>query len=236
MRTFLFMCIFCAATISLAQSSQPFDYLKKITVQPFDDGSLYYNSGELVNSKRGDLPSDHPFYAEECEGESSSIVAFVTFSASQELAICYGFCPGPSFYIYDNKNPDLYLGHINAQTLYIPGNGFIYASGGEGSFDAKRKYQILENEIVEIKQPFYYVGLKSTTLKPITIYQTKELKKKIAGLPVEYPIEVMLAERDFTSTDDLYLVKTSFGLVGWARLKAGQYTEIDVKGLIYRGD
>jgi hypothetical protein len=148
--------------------------------------------------------------------------------------IFFNTCPGGwGFYIYEegNKKP---IGELFALNLVIPGNGMLYTSGHMGNFDVRRKYEFSNNTIVEVEQPYYYVGLKSRTLNAINIYQTKDCKKIIATLPKDYEIEILLTENPFMP--EIYLVRTSFGLTGWAKLKAGQYESIDVEGLFYNND
>jgi len=87
---------------------------------------------------------------------------------------------------------------------------------------------------VEVQQPYYYVGLKSRTLNTVNIYQTKDCKVLIATLPKDYEIEILLTEDPFEPS--MYLVRTSFGLTGWAKLRAGMYESIDVEGLFYNND
>ncbi|MFI2741474.1 hypothetical protein ACG2LH_01930 [Zhouia sp. PK063] len=120
--------------------------------------------------------------------------------------------------------------------MFITGSGAIYCSGGEGTFDARKKFKIINEKLVEIGQPFYYVGLNTKTLRPIKIYETVDLENELASLPIDYPVEILLSTRAFNSTKGLYLVKTKFGLIGWAELTAGQYTDVDIKDLKYIGD
>lgn len=223
-----------------AQTSEPFSYLDKIEIVNFKGTFLHLISGEatIINKKRNDLDKDDIFYAEECEGEYMTLAAIckIDNNSEQKYAIAYSVCPNPEFVIYDSNNPKKVIETINADHLYINGSGNIYSSGGEGTFDARKKYVLKNGKINYVEQPFYYVGLKSKTLNPITIYQTKNLEMEIASLPANYDIEVILSDKVFNETEGLYLVKTAFGLIGWAKLKAGQYKSIDVNGLIYKGD
>ena len=85
--------------------------------------------------------------------------------------------------------------------MYVTGNGNLYISGHVNSnFDLKRKLTFTEQNITEVEQPHYYVGLKTKTLAAITLYKTKEMKEVVATLPKDYKIEVLLAE---TSLQDL---------------------------------
>jgi hypothetical protein len=239
LKTTLIGLILTVTQIVVAQTSEPFSYLDKIEIEMYKGTFLHLNSSEatIVNKKRSNLSKDDIFYAEECEGESMTLVAICKVDNSeQKYAIVYSTCPNPEFIIYDSSNPNKIIGTINSDHLYINGSGSLYSSGGEGTFDTRKKYTLNNDKLEHVQQPFYYVGLKSKTLNPVSIYQSKNLETKIASLPANYEIEVVFSEKAFNETEALYLVKTAFGLTGWAMLKAGQYKAIDVEGLIYKGD
>lgn len=105
-------------------------------------------------------------------------------------------------------------------------------------YNRRRKFQLQNDTILEIKQPYNYVGLKGKTEKSITLYKDKTGPDIVAQLPKAYEIEVLLAEsptKDFES-DQLFLVRTDFGLVGWLRLSTEDVYEPVLKGLFYAGD
>lgn len=225
--------------ICYCQELSPFPYLDKIDVSNFEKTELYLNKNDaqIINRKRNELEPSHLFYAEECEGEYMTLVAICKIdNTSNEYAIVFGACPNPEFIIYNAKFPEKKIGTINANKLFITGNSSIYCSGGEGTFNAKRKYVIRKDSLIEIGQPFYYIGLKTKTLRPIKLYQSQDLENEIASLPVNYPVEIIASDKSFNETQGLYLVKTKFGLIGWAKLIAGQGNSIDIEGLLYRGD
>ena len=239
-KTILFLCAFLFSALVSAQSNEPFSYLNKLEIEGYKGRYLFIelDKSTIYNKSRKDLDKTNPFFAEECEGESMTLVAIckIDYTSEKEYAIVYSTCPGPEFVIYDSQNPNQIVGKINADKLYINGSGNIYSSGGEGTFDARKKFELHEDEIKHVDQPMYYVGLKSKTIQPISIYSTTKLQSVIAKLPSNYEIEVLLSAKPFNQTEALYLVKTGFGLVGWAKMRAGQYKALDVEGLIYTGD
>lgn len=222
-----------------SQEASPFPYLDKIEIKHFQDRELHLDisKADVYNVKRVELDKNNKFYAEECEGEYETLVAICSIDkTNKKYAIAYGTCPNPEFAVYDFDNPEKIIGFINADKMFITGSGAIYCSGGEGTFDARKKYKIINGKLEETLQPFYYVGLQTKTLRPIKLYETVDLKNEVASLPAEYSVEILLSSKAFNSTKGLYLVKTKFGLIGWAELIAGQYTEVDIKGLKYIGD
>ena len=97
-------------------------------------------------------------------------------------------------------------------------------------FNMRRKFLLKNNSCIEVKQPFYYVGLKTITLKPIQLYRSKEQKEIIAKLFSNSPIEVLINSGEF------YLLKSSFGLVGWIKIPETLIQTSPIKGLYFAGD
>ena len=118
-----------------------------------------------------------------------------------------------------------------ATTLYIPKGTSLYAEGWTNSmFNLRRKFSYDGKGWKEVKQPFYYVGLKSKVKKVgeqthLQVYADKNKNKKVAVLPVGSDIEVLLCDEK-----DWYLIRSSFGLVGWVFVAEGLYdTQIGVR-------
>ncbi|HKV12658.1 MAG TPA: hypothetical protein VJ725_31220 [Thermoanaerobaculia bacterium] len=121
-------------------------------------------------------------------------------------------------------------GYVFGLNFYIPGTGAIYASGHTDTmFDTRRKYVLEGNKLVEVKQPYYWVGLESKTLKDVALLSTKGGKEVVARLPKGSALTVVLSEEDW------YLVKTPFGLMGWLKVDVTQQAEV-IEGLFFRGD
>ncbi len=165
-------------------------------------------------------------------------IAFIQVYPDNPDKLLLTFNPGPSadpnFEFYKVKNDDfVFLFSIGATEIYIPDNGFIYVSGHTNNmFNKRRKFRYVNDSIVEIKQPFYYVGLSTTTEKPIKLYNDKKMTTVIASLPSGAPVEVVAAE--FSESAEYFLIKTSFGLLGWWKLD--HYYSHTIKGLYYAGD
>ena len=158
---------------------------------------------------------------------------------SDSLEICFieGASADPEFEIYKKNGKQ--IGAIACLNFYITDAGTIYTSGHTNSmFDKRRKFQILNDTILEVQQPFRYVGIKGQTLKPITLYQSKSGNEIVAQLPAKYEIEILLSEstgNDF-DTERNYLVKTEFGLIGWLRITDDDVLVPILKEFYYAGD
>ena len=146
------------------------------------------------------------------------------------------FSPGPSadpgFTIRKIfKDSLIYIDSFNCTNLVIPGNKFIYTSGHTNNmFNERKKFVYSGDGFQEVKQPFYYVGLKTNNLKPITLFSDTTLSDPVAKLPANYDIEVLINVNDF------YLIRTAFGLTGWLNMKRSLYGNTPIKGLYYAGD
>ncbi len=138
----------------------------------------------------------------------------------------------PGFFFYKKEDGD-YVDkfEVYADKIFITGTGFVYTAGHTNQYyDKRRKFKFIGTELIEVKQPYYYVGLKTKTVRPIKIYSDHACTKILASLPADYEVEVVAAD----SNDEKYLVKTSFGLVGWWKLDDDYNGSI--KDLTFRGD
>jgi hypothetical protein len=114
----------------------------------------------------------------------------------------------------------------------LPGNGIIYVDGHmDTTFNERRKFEWRDGSFVEVKQPFLYVGIESTTITSVILYSERNFQGSVAQLPAGSAVTVLL---NASGTDD-YLLRTPFGLVGWARI-APEQTATVIRGLYFQGD
>ena len=223
---------------------EPFDYLEKLTVLESDymTVEVKYNAlqAEVFNKYVSELPDNDPFYYSE-EGPSMMNVKVLKTKISPSGPDYYLiFSPGPSadpsFVFYKEGEYEKAAFYVMGLNVYIPGNGNVYVEGHtNNTFNQRRKFTLANGEFVEAEQPFYYVGLKTRTLKPVELYKSKNLSKVIANLPADYSIEVLINDPENSS---MFLVKTDFGLTGWIEIP-GEYmfggNEL-IEGIFYAGD
>ncbi len=152
---------------------------------------------------------------------------YVIYSAGMSVDPCFG--------IYTKSNKA--IGKFNCLEFYINASGTIYTAGHTNNmYNRRRKFQIQTDTILEIKQPYNYVGLKGKTLKEFNLYKDKTGNDIVAQVPKGYEIEILLADattKDF-EVDYNFLVRTDFGLVGWLKLEG--FAEPVIDGLYYAGD
>ena len=165
------------------------------------------------------------------------VARFKNESLSDSVNIIYsaGMSDDPGFVI--STKSDKTIGRFSCIDFYINASGTIYTSGHVNNmFNRRRKFQIQKDSVIEIIQPFCYVGLKGKALLDVTLYKDKVGNEVIAQLPKGYEIEVLLADgnsKDF-EMDHNFLVKTEFGLVGWLRIENS--SEPVLKDFYYKGD
>ncbi len=124
------------------------------------------------------------------------------------------------------------IGVIGAESLYIPGNNYIYARGRNNNWHTMyKKYRIKAGKIKEVKQKYYYVGLKTKTLSDIKLYSNEKLDKEIARIKKGSNIEVVIS-----NGDTKFLVKTPFGLLGWYDVRNDNYMRTPLEGITFHGD
>lgn len=120
--------------------------------------------------------------------------------------------------------------HFKGKTLYVEGDANAY-------FDKKRKFQFVDNSYKEVKQPFYYIGLRGKLNYSIKLYKTDKFVETVAQLPKNYDIEVLMGITggEFNELEKV-LIKTEFGLIGWFNFKAVAYEKPLIDALHFHGD
>lgn len=227
----------------VGQNKKLFPNLSSIQINKIYKVSFNYDpqTTKLINIPCYLLDRKNPFFChKDSDYEARTLVGkYKNKKMLDSLEICFieGASADPEFEIYKKNGKK--IGSITCLDFYITETGAIYTSGHTNSmFDKRRKFQILNDTILEVQQPFRYIGLKGRTLKPITLYQDKIGKGIVAQLPAKYEIEILLSEstgKDF-DTEQNYLVKTEFGLIGWLRISDDDVSEPILKEFYYAGD
>lgn len=197
-----------------------------------------------VHQRIENLPKSDPCYKSENNLDFYLVGRYKNESMTDAVNILYS--PGPSWdpnFVITDKNNKVIWNFI-CENMCINIHGVIYTSGNvDKMFDERCKFQLQNNRVVEAKQPYLYVGIKDKLLKPVKLYSDKTGGEVIATLPVGYEVEVLLSENydKFAENIDYpinYLVRTSFGLVGWLRLTSEDTYHLDpvIRGLGYLGD
>lgn len=133
---------------------------------------------------------------------------------------------------------------LTGTRLYVPGNGFLYVSGfTNNTFDQKRKFYIAGDTLVEVAQPYYYVGLTSTATRDLVLRTDPSDSTDasvVATVPKGSPVTILLKRADEKYPEFTYLLKTPFGLTGWLKVPADDleiwYKNTPVEGLYFKGD
>lgn len=219
-----------------------FEELKTLTISK--TVVVKYNPKEtkIINKEAGKLPKDHPLYDGEFGFYDMIIMEFkldVNNSESYLLRHTWGPSNDPSFSVHTASDGKC-VGSVHGTQIFIPGNSSVYGQGVENAcFNLKQKYAFINNKLEAVSQPYYYAGLKTKTQKTIKLYSDDAMTNVLATIPPKYDVEVLMAAADQKggASMDKFLIKTSFGLVGWATVKTfGMPDEVDIKELQYLGD
>lgn len=112
-------------------------------------------------------------------------------------------------------------------------SGEILISGHTNNkFSQKRKIVFKNNKLIEVEQPYYFIGIKSKSLIDVDARLNPDEKSAtIFHLKKDDPVEVILSD-----TGQLYfLLKNSEGLLGWVLISESQRPTI-VKEIFFKGD
>jgi len=246
MKNPLFLAIFLSTTITYSQPKiiESFSELETLEIElfegDFEKTIKFVSSNTTIFNDKLDLPFE---YLEQGKYVVSNysvrlIETVLNRDSGKKYFITWGSIDGPAvgFTIFESELPHKIIGQIYSSQIVVPGNGFIYSVERENyNFFVKKKYQIEEDSIKEVKQAYYGVNIDSYALKSITIYQDEELTNPIATIPENGAIKILVT-KELDSYPGLYLVQSSFGLVGWAKLESDQYRSTAVEGLYYYGD
>jgi|CXWL01.1.fsa_nt_gi hypothetical protein len=163
-------------------------------------------------------------------------------SAESRTEYLFKFDDGPScdpeFTVWNAEGgkDDGYVGSFSGEHLIVPGNGYLYVVRATNrSFEGREKWAIEGGELKEVKQPFYYVGKETRTLKALELRaEPSDGSVILARLPKGETVTVVLQQ----SVEDIaaqYLVRTRFGLVGWTT-DTGYGDDRSFEGLQFLGD
>ena len=207
-----------------------FAHLKKILIE--QDSNVF----AFVNNDFSEKLSLTAKFEEENHVEEFIGIVKPDELTNEEYLLSFSMAPSADHaFSFFKRNGDkfVYSFSISGKQIFIPGNGFIYVSGHTNNwFNKKRKYKIQEGNIIEIQQPHYFVGIKSYTIRPITLYLDKNEQDEVTHLPNNSKVEVVASESQ--NNQEYFLIKTSFGLLGWWKLD--QYFEPAINGLFFNGD
>lgn len=230
--------ILIVSILPLSAGRSSFSYLKTMKVQNYSNIVFHYEKSIIV--KNYNKSYSEVFGKVDSPVEDNTVVAEIKINSYDENSYLLLYSPGPSadptFMITEKKDPSKVYCSFMATEIYIPGNGNIYTEGHTNSFfNIKRKYKFNERKTYEIKQQYYYCGMKTVTLKPVKLYKSSEMKTISAYLPVNYNVTVILMHGDDVDKagDVRFLLSTDFGLTGWVSLSFGPQI---LKGIYYAGD
>lgn len=224
-------------SINETNNKDAFDYLEKLAIDKQSEIFIKYNSASttVINKKLGELDKNDPLFDDEYgEYDIKLIKTKINSTDYFNVVFSWGASGDPNFTFYNSQtNQSVFT--VYALNLYITGNGNIYTAGHTNNdFNTRKKYIYQNNTFKEVEQPYYYVGLQTKTLKPVTLYKTEDLKNSIANLPANYNIEVLLNKKETS----LYLIKTDFGLIGWVKVISSMQGSGNgnIAGIYYAGD
>ncbi|MCU0638787.1 MAG: hypothetical protein MUF59_02815 [Candidatus Krumholzibacteria bacterium] len=143
-----------------------------------------------------------------------------------------GFSLDPMFIIYGGEPGNLKpLGYgINGLHISFPGDGFFYLTGHtDNCFNQRRKFTVRDGAVVEIRQPFYYVGLQTVAKADFDLYLDIESTQVVGHVTSGTPITVVV------NSGDSYLIKTPRDILGWTKFEAGRQDTV-IQGIFFFGD
>ena len=113
------------------------------------------------------------------------------------------------------------------------GNGIVHVKDWMGFWSKIDKYVLQKSprKLKKVPQEFYYVGVEVFVKKSFPVYRTRKGEKRVAYLkPISNILLLLCDPSSKKFFDHWYLIKSSSGLIGWAKL--GSF-ERKVEGLMW---
>jgi hypothetical protein len=255
--------VLCLVLVASSVIAAPFPYLQKKeyllnqsyakqteltkTVLSFDP--KYFKE---INVLRKNLPKENPMYTNDSVADGigaddillgsidltgANDLYYITLSDFPSYDINYNFYKVnriSAMKPLEYKQPDF---TIYAPSLIVPSNGNIYAYGhNNNNYSLKRKFIFKNSNIVELDQPFAYVGVTTTSLKDQVIYSDVSLSKELYKVSKGTPVTIVgIQTIDKNKYRSAYLVASEFGLVGYVVVESEQ-SETQFSGFYFNGD
>jgi hypothetical protein len=215
----------------------------QLTIKRFGKSLVAYQPGTstVINKRLADLPRSHALFSDDGLEAGDVLLMETTFAGSDRYLVVFSEGPSadPEFYFYRPGAPaEKVFGSVAGAAVAIPGNGFLYTANRSNNYFTRRAKFIYEpTGLREVHQPYYLVGLKTHTLKPVTLYDSPKGGSEVAQLPAGSDIEVVLAnDEEDADSRACFLVKTPFGLLGWVWVPSSQVESTVIEGISWWGD
>lgn len=124
------------------------------------------------------------------------------------------------------------LGTLPGLRFTFSGDGTVHVAGHVNTmFDVRRRYEWTPAGLSEAQQPFLYVGLETTTNAAFPVYRDAAFTQELFRVMPGQAVTVLINDHA-----EGYLVATSDGVVGWAKIPVGLQDSSPIDGLYYAGD
>lgn len=212
-----------------------------LTVNVYNDNniSISYNPccTEVYKIPVSELISTDPLYPyDEYSTEDIKMIRTKTDTHStKEYIVVYSDLPSgdPHYIFYSTSKPVEVLFSIPGEKIFIPGDGFVYSRGhSNNTIEARKKYRVTDTGLTEVKQPYYFSGLKSKALIDLKVFDSEDLKNETGTIPAGTEVQILL-KKDNT---ELYLIMDPYGITGWIDAGMTGIMPTVIEGLFYAGD
>jgi hypothetical protein len=208
----LFFIISFTLITQISYSQHQFPHLKYVQISEYKNVQFGFPKSEsftLFNKLCSEIDSCLDY-------EEEHLVYIGEWKIDKQTALDIYFTAAPSDdHRFIVSMEDSIIFEENGTNLHLFKNNTLYVDGKSNEyFNKRRKFNFDNNFYKEVKQPLYFVGESGHLNFPISIFKSEEFKLKIATLPKNYFIEILLAKYTKDELTHL-LIKTDYGLIGW---------------------
>jgi len=198
---------------------------KEIKIGDYERITIFFNT-------KNSILIDEDITNEESGIKTIRIIRISVNKSNYIVEFSEGGSYDPQFNFYkETENQDIFIGRIFCLELRVSSEGSIYCSGHTNSmFNMKRKFNIRKDNLVEVVQPFYHVGIKSNAVKKIELFDDFDMKRSIGVIPSGSQVMVIV-----NSKSDYYLVQDKYGITGWIKIPFGE-RKSKIEDIFFTGD
>lgn len=235
----ILLAVIMFASIFMSAQDTTLTRLKTVNVYNTNAFSISYNPccSQVYKTAVGDLAKSDPLYPTDDYGydDIKMIKTRINSAKKVDCIVVYSEEPSadPHYVFYTCTNPAEILFIVPGEKIVIPGNGLIYSAGRtNNTIEARKKFAVTDSGLTEVKQPYYYSGMKSKALIDLKLYDSEELKNETGTIPAGTEVQILL-KKDET---ELYLIMDSYGITGWIDAGMTGIMPTVIEGLFYSGD
>lgn len=156
-----------------------------------------------------------------------------------EIGFTWGPSDDPAFVLSRVDGAPLEVPDLHGTRLFVTPTAIYLGGVANRCFDERRKFVVADGRVTEVAQPFLAVGIDTPLTAPARLTTEPGAGLEVATVKAGASVHVLVARPDGRTVDGCpvhYLVRTSFGLVGWVAQTDGYAAPSPLAAIRFHGD